>query len=99
MIIYGFLDILARGRAHQPLTPAERTLLRFVDGLLVAAVVDVTVALMPLMSGGTVAPVPTLLRVAAATLVQAAMMALVKFAKAQGDPALPSSPTPPGTHS
>ena len=80
-------DLYARARANLALTPGERALLKLIDGLLVAAVV----AALPVVSGAlghAGVQWSEVARTALAAGTVAALLALAKYLKAHGDPAL-----------
>ena len=79
--------LFARARAYAPLTPAERALLRLLEGLLCAALV----AALPLLADAlsrTSVNWGDAARTALAAAAVAILLALAKYAKAHGDPAL-----------
>ncbi len=83
------LTLTQRARARLALTPAERALLRLMEGLLcaglVAAAPIVAQALgQQSVNWGDVA------RAALAAAATAILLALTKYARAQGDPPLPT---------
>jgi hypothetical protein len=81
------VGVFAKARAHESLTPAQRAFLKLVEGFIIAGVV----AALPVLSlalgedSGNWAGVG---RVALGTFATAALMAAVKYLKAQGDPPL-----------
>lgn len=79
--------LFARARAYAPLTPGERALLRLIEGLACAALV----AALPIVAGALAhGPVrwDDVARTALAAAAVAVLLALAKYARAQGDPAL-----------
>jgi hypothetical protein len=81
------LQLLRRARNYEPLTPGERALLRLIEGLLCAALV----AALPVVAdalGAASVNWTDVGRAALAAAAVAALLALAKYAKAQGDPAL-----------
>ena len=79
--------LFARARARAPLTPGERALLRLIEGLACAALV----AALPVVAGALGhGPVrwDDVGRAALAAAAVAVLLALAKYARAQGDPAL-----------
>lgn len=79
------LTLLQRAHARAALTPAERALLRLAEGLLCAALVAATPIIAQALgqqgvNWGDVG------RAALAAAATAILLALVKYARAQGDP-------------
>ncbi|HEY7779702.1 MAG TPA: hypothetical protein VIC85_05775, partial [Ktedonobacterales bacterium] len=86
-------SILARARAYETLTPGERALLRLVEGLASVALVGALTAgaqYLGAAHGASLGAVDWagVARVCAAGGVVALLMAVAKYCKAQGDPAL-----------
>lgn len=91
------MGIFARAGAYLNLSPGERALLRFGEGLAVSAGISGLQAVMPLLSSGmSTAAIPwgSVAHTFAATVLGALGAAVVKFFKAQGDPQL-GPPKPP----
>jgi hypothetical protein len=87
------LNILARARHYQSLTPAERALLRLLEGLAAVALVGAATAAAQYLSSPTGAGLgavtwPIVARVSAAGAAVAVLLALAKYFKAHSDPAL-----------
>jgi hypothetical protein len=80
-------QLLQRARRHEPLTPGERALLRLLEGLVCTALVAaLPVAADALGSAGV--NWADVGRAALAAAAVAVLLALAKYARAQGDPAL-----------
>ena len=84
-------DLLGRARAGMALTPAERALLRLAEGLLCAGLVAAAPVIAQALGRqgviwGDVA------RAALAAGATAILLALAKYARAQGDPPLAAPP-------
>jgi hypothetical protein len=85
------LDILTRAQRYQSLTPAERALLRLLEGLAAVALVGAATAGAQYLSsplGASALDWPLIARVCAAGAAVAVLMALAKYFKAHGDPTL-----------
>jgi hypothetical protein len=87
------LDILARARRYESLTPAERALLRLLEGLASVALVGAATAAAqylasPAGAGLSALSWPTIARVCAAGAAVAVLLAVAKYFKAHGDPSL-----------
>jgi hypothetical protein len=80
-------NIFARARAYASLTPAERALLKLIEGLICAALVAALPIVADALSHGGV-DWPAILRAALAAASVAILMALTKYARAQADPVL-----------
>ena len=79
-----FTQLFQRARAHAALTPAERALLRLLEGLLCAALV----AAAPIIAqalGQQRVNWSDVGRAALAAVATAILLALTKYARAQGD--------------
>ena len=83
-------NIFARARAYASLTPAERALLKLIEGLICAALVAALPIVAEALSRGGV-DWPAIMRAALAAASVAVLMALTKYARAQADPALASA--------
>ncbi len=88
-------NLIQRARAGATLTPAERALLRLAEGLLCAGLVAAAPVLAQALSQqgvnwGDVA------RAALAAAATAILLALTKYARAQGDPPLAPAERPGG---
>jgi len=83
-------NIFARARAYASLTPAERALLKLIEGLICAALVAALPIVAEALSRGGV-DWPVIARAALAAASVAVLMALTKYARAQADPALASA--------
>ena len=79
------LTLLRRARARAALTPAERALLRLAEGLLCAALVAAAPIIAQALSQQTV-NWGAIGRAALAAGATAILLALTKYARAQGDP-------------
>lgn len=79
--------LFARARAYAPLTPGERALLRLIEGLTCAALVAALPVVASALGHGPVRWDDVARTVLAAAAV-AVLLALAKYARAQGDPAL-----------
>jgi hypothetical protein len=85
--------LLARARRYEPLTPLERAALRLVEGLLYVALVGAATAGAQYLAGPAGAGMgavdwATVARVCLAGGAVAVLLALAKYFKAHGDPAL-----------
>lgn len=80
-------SLFARARARAPLTPGERALLRLIEGLACAAVVAALPVVADALGHGSVRW-DDVARTALAAAAVAVLLALAKYARAQGDPAL-----------
>lgn len=80
-------NIFARARAYASLTPAERALLKLVEGLICAALVAALPIVAEALGRGGV-DWPAIVRAALAAASVAILMALTKYARAQADPDL-----------
>lgn len=80
-------SLLARARAYAPLTPGERALLRLIEGLACAALVAALPVVADALGHGPVRW-DDVARTALAAAAVAVLLALAKYAHAQGDPAL-----------
>ncbi|HST89879.1 MAG TPA: hypothetical protein VLJ14_16015 [Ktedonobacterales bacterium] len=80
-------NIFARARAYASLTPAERALLKLIEGLICAALVAALPIVAEALSRGGV-DWSSIMRAALAAASVAILMALTKYARAQADPAL-----------
>jgi hypothetical protein len=83
-----FIHLLQRARARAALTPAERALLRLLEGLLCAALVAAAPIIAQALGQQSV-NWGDVGRAALAAVATAILLALAKYARAQGD-------TPPG---
>jgi hypothetical protein len=81
------MSMFARARAYAALTPAERALLRLIEGLVCAALVAALPVLAEALGTGSVRW-GDVARTALAASAVAVLLALAKYAKAHGDPAL-----------
>lgn len=95
-------SIFARAQRYESLTPAERALLRLVEGLASVALVGALTAgaqylSSPSGSGLGAIAWPDVARVCAAGAAVALLLALSKYFKAQGDPALSQALSALGT--
>ena len=83
-------NIFARARAYASLTPAERALLKLIEGLICAALVAALPIVAEALGRGSVdwSAIP---RAALAAASVAILMALTKYARAQADPELASA--------
>jgi hypothetical protein len=80
-------QLLQRARRHEPLTPGERAFLRLIEGLVCTALV----AALPVVAdalGSAGVNWTDVGRAALAAAAVAVLLALAKYARAQGDPAL-----------
>ncbi len=80
-------DLLQRAKQYQSLTPSERALLRLIEGLVCAALVTALLVVADALGSATInwADVG---RAALAAACVAVLLALAKYTKAHGDPAL-----------
>ena len=83
-------NLFARARAYTNLTPAERALLKLVEGLICAALVAALPIVAQALGRGGV-DWSAIARAALAAASVAVLMALTKYARAQSDPTLPSA--------
>lgn len=86
-----------RAAAYVNLSPGERAFLRLIEGLLIAAFIAGLQAAMPLLNSGVdpmAVPWGSVAQTFAATVLGAIGAAVLKYAKAQGDPPLPPPPPP-----
>ena len=82
------LDIFRRSRQYLPLTPKERAILKFVQGLIVSAITAALFAVGQLiLSKGSISW-QELWTVAAVAATVTVFNALIKYLTAKGDPAL-----------
>lgn len=79
--------LFRRARAYADLTPAERAVLKLLEGLACAALVVALPIVAGALSRGAVSW-PDVGRAALAAAAVAVLLALAKYAKAHGDPAL-----------
>lgn len=79
--------LFARAQAYAPLTPGERALLRLIEGLACAAVVAALPVVADALGHGPVRW-DDVARTALAAAAVAVLLALAKYARAQGDPTL-----------
>lgn len=79
--------LFGRARAYAPLTPAERAVLRLFEGLACAALVAALPVIAQALAHGPV-NWPDVGRAALAAGAVAVLLALAKYARAHGDPAL-----------
>jgi len=82
--------LMQRARAYAALTPGERALLRLIEGLLATALV----AALPILADALARQSVNwgdVGRAALAAGATAALLALSKYLKAQGDPPLPGA--------
>ena len=80
-------SVFAKSAAHQNLSPAARAFLKLIEGCVIAGVV----AALPVLAmalGQATPDWPGIGRIALGTFATAALMAAVKYCKAQGDPPL-----------
>ncbi len=80
-------SLFGRARARAPLTPVERALLRLIEGLACAALVAALPVVADALGHGAV-HWDDVGRTALAAAAVAVLLALAKYARAQGDPAL-----------
>jgi len=85
------IGLLTRARNNVALTPAERALLKLIEGLVCTALVAALPIVADALGHGAVnwADVERAALAAGAT---AALLAFIKYCKAYGDPPLPSQP-------
>src|SRR5258708_29185240 len=86
------MGVFAKARAHESLTPTQRAFRKLVEGFIIAGVV----AALPVLSlalGQDSVNWAGVGRVALGTFATAALMAAVKYCKAQGDPPLAAALT------
>jgi hypothetical protein len=84
---WGMIQLVRKAAAYQPLTPGQRALLRLIEGLVCAALV----AALPIVAGALGRTNVNWAEVGHAALAAAGvavLLALAKYAKAHGDPAL-----------
>ncbi|MFI5272069.1 MAG: hypothetical protein ACHQ4H_03440 [Ktedonobacterales bacterium] len=79
--------LFLRARSYAPLTPAERALLRLLEGLVCAALVAALPVLAQALSHGAI-NWADVARAALAAAAVAVLLALAKYARAHGDPVL-----------
>jgi hypothetical protein len=79
--------LFGRARAYAPLTPAERAVLRLLEGLACTALVAALPIVAQALAHGAV-NWPDVGRAALAAGAVAVLLALAKYARAHGDPAL-----------
>ncbi len=87
------MSLFTRANAYAPLSPAQRALLKFLEGLLFTGVV----AALPLVIAAftqTSVDWGIVARAALAAFITAILMTLLKYLRALGDPPLPTPPTP-----
>lgn len=87
-------QVFTKARSYAPLAPAERALLKLIEGLICAALVAALPILADALGRGAV-NWSDVGRAALAAGATAALLALLKYCKAHGDPPLPSPPSPP----
>jgi hypothetical protein len=80
-------NLLTRARAYASLTPAERAILKLLEGLACAALVAALPIVSTALATGSV-NWPDVARTALAASAVALLLALAKYAKAHGDPTL-----------
>ena len=85
------IGLLTRARNNVSLTPAERALLKLVEGLVCTALVAALPIVADALGHGAVNWADAG-RAALAAGATAALLALIKYFKAYGDPPLPSQP-------
>lgn len=88
-------DLLQRARARAALTPAERALLRLAEGLLCAGLVAAAPIIAQALGQQSV-NWSDVARAALAAAATAILLALAKYAHAQGDPPLTPAQRPGG---
>ena len=85
-------QLVRRARAYQPLSPAERALLRLLEGLASVALIGAATAAAQYLAGptglGGIVNWGIVAHVCAAGAAVAVLMALAKYFKAHGDPTL-----------
>ena len=86
--------IFTKARTYAPLAPAERALLKLIEGLVCAALVAALPILADALGRGGV-NWDDVRRAALAAGATAALLALLKYCKAHGDSPLPFSPSQP----
>lgn len=86
--------LFAQARDNASLAPAERALLKLIEGLACAALVAALPILSDALSQGSVAW-GDVARTALAAGATAALVALLKYCKAFGDPPLPAQSSQP----
>jgi hypothetical protein len=84
-------DLIQRARAGMALTPAERALLRLMEGLLCAGLVAAAPIIAQALSQQSV-NWGDVARAALAAAATAALLALTKYARAHADPPLATPP-------
>lgn len=87
-------QVFTKARSYAQLAPAERALLKLIEGLICAALVAALPILADALGRGAV-NWGDVGRAALAAGATAALLALLKYCKAHGDPPLPSPPSPP----
>lgn len=80
--------LFGRARAYAPLTPAERAVLRLLEGLACAALVAALPVVAQVLAAQGSVNWPDVGRAALAAGAVAVLLALAKYARAHGDPAL-----------
>jgi hypothetical protein len=91
------MNLFARNAAKLTLTPLERAVLQFLQGLAISALTAGATAAFPYLSG-TTPDLATVARVFAIAAVASLLNSLLHYAKAFGDPPLPGpsgAPVPP----
>lgn len=96
------MTLFARARLNLNLTPAERALLRLLEGMLIGAVVAGAQAVLPLLNDAALAAPENIawgsaLHTFMAAFVAALILAARKYLAAQADPALPAGSGPSAT--
>lgn len=95
-------QLVRRARAYQPLTPVERAILRLLEGLASVALIGAATAAAQYLAGpsglGGTVNWPIVAHVCAAGAAVAVLMALAKYFKAHGDPALANALDALGAH-
>jgi hypothetical protein len=88
------MSLFARASNHAALAPSERALLKLIEGLACAALVAALPIISDALGHGSV-NWSDVGRTALATGVTAALLALIKYCKAYGDPPLSATPSQP----
>ncbi len=91
-----FFDILARARAGQDLTPAERAFIKQLQGTVISILVTAATAAFPYLSGQTI-DWSNVLHVFLASLSTSIFFTLSKYFTAQGDAPQNPAPAQPAT--
>lgn len=96
------MTLFTRARLNLNLTPAERALLRLLEGMLIGAVVAGAQAVLPLLNDAALAAPENIawgsaLHTFMAAFVAALILAARKYLAAQADPALPAGSGPSAT--